>query len=735
LIWHWNLELKKVITMTLPIPNLDDRRFDDLSAELQARLLRQLPELTQIAPGDPVHAFVDLFAWLTETVIYRANRIPERQRRAFLNLLQIPLRPARPASGIVCIDSHEVQLPPLLRSESALKAGQVTFSTVGELQATPLELRVLVKHELDVSVLTAEGISLAQLRHQYGVEPTAFRPLSLTPGRDPITTVGTADGYLYLALALNKPKLIAQRDKVLQQLTGTILNIGLAPQTEIDGDVATTLAPRRLQWDLAWWPDAAKPDEATYLPLEVVADSSQGGRRAGVARLRLPRSAAMLALPDAIDPQFAGFEETPPETPADLAPGQLLFWLRLRCADDDLELGYIGVNAIDVEGVGIARDLIVGSGSGQPDQSITLPHRDIDENTIELDVEELRQFVPWRLVSHFAGNGPDDRVFTLDPSSGAVRFGDGIRGMRPYANARIRAAYYRYGGGGSGNLPSDAIKEITGGGGKLKLRHEWPTRGGVDRESVAAAEQRIPAFLGHRDRAVTGDDFAQLALDNPLRPVARANAIPGFFPGASLTAVRRDIPGVVSLFILPPVDPAVGVAPRPTAGMIREVYEYLSARTLIGSELYVLSPQYQPVAVALSIEVTDPATEQQTFHAVEEALLHYLWPLPPYGPRGAGWPLKRAVEINELRTQAGRVNGVEAVNGLRLFYQDLNTKQWRELTSGQALPLTDYQLPQLMAVSIQPGEAQPTPPRGFGPGVTPTGGKRSVPVPVIPDIC
>lgn len=271
--------------MPLPIPNLDDRRFDDLSAELQARLLRQLPELTQLSPGDPVHAFVDLFAWLTETVIYRANRIPERQRRAFLNLLQIPLRPARPARGIVCIDANgaDTHLPPLLRSETALKAGQVSFSTQGELQATPVELRVLVKSELDIGLLTAEGISLEQLRHQYRVEPAAFRPVNLIPGRDPLTSAGSVDGAFYLALTLNNKKLFAHRSKLLQQLAGIVLNIGLAPQTEIDGDIASTLMPRRLEWDLAWWPDPAKPLEMAYLPLEVVGDSSQGGRRAAPA--------------------------------------------------------------------------------------------------------------------------------------------------------------------------------------------------------------------------------------------------------------------------------------------------------------------------------------------------------------------------------------------------------------------------------------------------------------------
>ncbi|HGX93124.1 MAG TPA: putative baseplate assembly protein, partial [Candidatus Tenderia sp.] len=73
--------------MSYPIPNLDDRRFDDLVAEATERMQRHLPEVTHLPPGDPAHAFIDLFSWLTETILYRANLIPERQRLAFLNLL------------------------------------------------------------------------------------------------------------------------------------------------------------------------------------------------------------------------------------------------------------------------------------------------------------------------------------------------------------------------------------------------------------------------------------------------------------------------------------------------------------------------------------------------------------------------------------------------------------------------------------------------------------------------
>ena len=725
--------------MPLPLPDLDDRRFDDLVAELQQRLQRQVPELTALAPGDPAFALVDLFAWLTETILYRANRIPDRQRLAFLNLLALPLRPAHPARGVLCIDpsgGDGRSLAPLVRTETALAAGQIALTTVGELQPLPLELHVLVKRTLDAATLSAEGISLAQLRQQYGVEPAAFRPVRLTPPADTVTTAASLDDSLYLAFAVPKA-LVRKADAVRRLLAGVVLNLALAPADDLDGELAASLSPRRLDWDVAVWRDPANhPESVVWLPLETVADSSRGGRQAGVVRLRLPRDGSFLVVPSAIDPQFAGMGDTPPEAPADLAAGQLQCWLRLRSADGDgIELGYLGVNGVDVLAQGVARDVMLGIGTGRPEQSLALPDAAVDTSDVRIDVESAGRFEPWQQVDHFGAAGPDDAVYLVDGDSGSVRFGDGLRGRRPSDGLRIRASYYRFGGGTAGNLAPGAVQSVAVGGGRLKPRQEWPLRGGVDAETVAEAEQRIPAFLAHRERAVTAEDFAVLARDNPLRPVARADAAAGFLPGASLTAVRRNVPGVISVFVLPPAEPAFAAFPRPTAGTLRDVFEYLSPRTLLGTELYVLSLQYQPVSVAVSVEVVDPALEQQTFRAVEQALLAYLWPLPPHGVRGAGWPRGRAVDINELRTQASRVDGIEAVNGLRLFYQDLASGLWRELTGRLSLPLTDYQLPELMAVAVQSGEATPAPPRAFAPGTSTGGSTRAVPVPVIPDVC
>src|SRR6187399_2250533 len=78
-------------------PGLDDRRFDDLVEDLIARIPAHTPEWTHPRLGDPGRTLIELFAWLTDTLLYRVNLIPERQRLAFLRLLGQPMRPASAA--------------------------------------------------------------------------------------------------------------------------------------------------------------------------------------------------------------------------------------------------------------------------------------------------------------------------------------------------------------------------------------------------------------------------------------------------------------------------------------------------------------------------------------------------------------------------------------------------------------------------------------------------------------
>ncbi|MEW5755357.1 MAG: putative baseplate assembly protein [Pseudomonadota bacterium] len=725
--------------MPLPVPNLDDRRFDDLVAEAKARLATHLPELTQIAPGDPVHSFVDLFAWLTETILYRANLIPERQRRVFLNLLQIPLRPARAARGVVCVDASptSVLLPPLLTDGTQLKAGKQTLTAVGELQPTCVGLQVVIKKKMTATDLQAMGLTLQDLSEQFGLRkgetPTPFQPHRFDPVKETMTLTGSLDNAFYLACIVPR-QLESNLALVRQHLAGVILNIGIAPADALEGDSIHELAPRKLVWELA---STGEEGEPIYLPLDVLADSSNGGRQTGVVRLRLPKNSSLFQGFAATDPMFSGVGEQPPELADQVDAARVALWLRLRCPEHpDLQLGYLGLNAVDVLAQGLTQDRIVGMGTGQPDQVVALPDRQIDANTLQLDVEENGAWVRWQRVDFLAGQDAQAKVYTLDAQNGYVYFGDGVTaGRRPPQGARIRAAAYLFGGGTSGNLPAGTVKEIVNGSPRHKLRHEWPLTGGLDAETVEQAEKRIPQFLTHRNRAVTKEDFKLLTEANPVNPVARAEVRVGFLPGARIQAAREDVPGAVSVFVLPPGTPALGHTPKPTQGLLKDVFGYLLNRVLIGTELYVLSPQFVPVAVSVKVQVRDAETEQQTLRDVQYALVDYLWPLAPGGARATGWPMGASVRANELITQVARIDGVLAVNKLSLFIK--GAKGWRRLGENEEVQLKHYQLPELLGVRAETGTGAPALPDGIGTleGQATTSTSRGVPVPVIPDVC
>lgn len=742
--------------MVLPIPNLDDRNFDTLVKEARERLATHLPELTQIAPGDPAHAMIDVFAYLTETMLFRMNLIPERQRRAVMNLLQIPQRHARPAHGVVCVDAgpRHVSLPPLLREGAQLKAGKQQFTTIGELQATALSLSLSIKRALSNDELYQLGFDRQALAEQYGlrgsVQAEPFEPQQLLPGQQTLSLAPSLDKAFYLAMVLPKT-LRSHRQSVLENLAGTLLNIAIAPADDSEAEEISALPPRKLEWDLLTQDEAGN---ILALPLEIIADSSLGGRQSGIIRLRLLDNVALYQTLAVDDPMFAGVGDYPPELPVAISADRVAFWLRLRAPDEpELALGYLGVNGVEVSGLAVRSDTIIGSGTGNPDQIIKLPDSDITPDSLVLQVEEDNAWVAWQRVDFLLDLGARAKAYRLDPLAGVIYFGDGLEGgMRPAKGRRIRVARYMYGGGSSGNIGAGNINELLDNSGRLLVRHEWPTSGGLDAEAITQAEKRIPQYLSHRNRAVTEADFKVLCQNNPVNPVAKAEVLPGFLPGAHINAARQSVPGVVSLFVMPPRLPALREAPKPSRGLLKDVYRYLSERSLIGTELYVLSPEFVPLAVGVVIYVLDPQTQQETEQAVQTALIHYLWALPPGGARGEGWNMGTSVKASELATQVARVPGVRAVDGLELFAKDgsnntstntntnnsANNSRWRRLPDEQDLLLSPYQMPQLMGVSVlslsddvQGGRSAGLP-RGLEAEENASNG---IPAPVIPDVC
>jgi hypothetical protein len=88
--------------MTIAVPNLDDRRFADLVREAREQIALNAPEWTDLSVHDPGMVLVEAFAHLTEVMLYRLNRLPERAYVEFLNLLGVARHPPAAAWTELC---------------------------------------------------------------------------------------------------------------------------------------------------------------------------------------------------------------------------------------------------------------------------------------------------------------------------------------------------------------------------------------------------------------------------------------------------------------------------------------------------------------------------------------------------------------------------------------------------------------------------------------------------------
>jgi hypothetical protein len=75
------------------VPNLDDRTFVDLVRQARDRAAQSCPQWTDRSVHDPGMVLIEAFAYLTEVMLYRLNRLPEKAYVEFLNLLGVVRRP------------------------------------------------------------------------------------------------------------------------------------------------------------------------------------------------------------------------------------------------------------------------------------------------------------------------------------------------------------------------------------------------------------------------------------------------------------------------------------------------------------------------------------------------------------------------------------------------------------------------------------------------------------------
>lgn len=736
----------------MPIPHyrLDDRSFEDLVNEMLTRIPGHTPEWTNPRMGDPGRTLIELFAWLADTVLYRANLIPERQRLVFLRLLNIAMRPAIPATGLAVLEmANDKFTKPVPVPVYTTVKGPLDFETRGEITVLPLLGQVYVKRTPTPDELQSLQHVIDGLESVYDVATglpyitTALFSDGQADKKGFDFVADTVDGCLWIALLVTKTEnLAAVQAALARDNNGTkLLNLGLQPRLEIpqfDEDIGTPASARDI-WDWEITSSRKESDGSpAYLSLDVVVDSTESYSRQGIIRLELP-DVDDIGVPanDVTKDVNAGVGNRPPRIDDADTAARLFAWLRLRPVHHthSLALSWAGVNAVQIDQRKTISEVTVATSNGASNQVIQLPGQSVEPASLELQVEEPgRGFVQWHRTDDLYAAARDDRVYELDSEAGTVTFGNGVRGAVPAAGMRIRVTQMRYGGGPGGNLAAGNLTAVTHS--NLKVNQPVATTGGADAETLDDAELRIPAFLKHRDRAVTEDDFKRLAMDTPAVQLGRVEVLPKFKPQQR----RSDIPGVVSVMVLPKAPARIPPNPRPDRIILERVHAYLDSRRPLATEMYVIGVEYVPIGLAVAVSLRNGHARDRVLQAVRNALRDYLWPLAPGGAESAGWPLGQEVIQQELEVTAARVPGVRAVSGINLFVR--RNEEWVLVeasadTGVQRIDLLAWQLPELLAVVVEEGDTVPddlSQATGLGSGLRPDT-PAGIPIPVVPEVC
>ncbi len=625
--------------MSLPVPNLDDRRFQDIVDEAKRMIPRFCPEWTNHNLSDPGVALVELFAWMTELTLYRLNQVPDRQFTQFLNLVGIAPFPARPASvpltfWLSAVPEEPVLVPAGTEVATAEGAdGGVVFATVDDLRIDQPAL---------AAALTGNGEDnlrdvLPELR--YDRDAVACFPSQ---------PVRPEDAF-YLGFD--------------RSLAGQVI--------ELSFDTAASgvgLDPQRppIRWE-AWTGEF-------WVPATVHSDDTGGLNRDGTVVLMVPRLHEPLTLAN-----------------------QRRWWLRVRlveaAADQptyattplvrNVRAACLG-GTVRAEHSELVVDEVLGRATGEAGMTFSLAHAPVlprrdDEFVLVAGGGTGTDGVArlWREVPDFSASGPDDTHVVWDDAAGVIRFGPAVRypdgtvrhhGAVPPSGATISVARYRHGGGSAGNVGAGTLTMMRVGIPFVdRVENLAPARGGVDPEAVDNVKERGPLTLRAGERAVTAGDFERLALESTTE-VARARCLPATRPGEPVRVLL--VPRLAAPPDLHTIDD-FALDDR----LYQTVQRYLDERRVIGSVVELTAPYYVGLSVVTMVRAATGRPPTLVRQRVLDALYAHLSPVPSPDGSHAGWAWGAPVTSAGLTNLVAELDGVAGVDELVCFEVDLRSGQ------------------------------------------------------------
>jgi len=640
----------------LPAPNLDDRRFQDLVDDAKRMVQRRCPEWTDHNVSDPGVTLIETFAFMTDQLLYRLNRVPDRLYIKFLELIGVRLLPPTPARVPVTfwLATPAVSIIPIQPGTEVSTVRTdideaIVFATVEELRIIPCKLDRVATGGADAVSPTSEDEWVD--RTDQVKLATQFAAFQTTP------EVGDC---LYIALSEAVPCCA-----VALQVTCHIDGVGVDPENP------------PLVWE-AW-------NGTGWDPCEVDHDDTGGLNRDGQIVLHVPRTHVVSVFRE----ERGGF-------------------LRARIVEADPgQPSYTSsplIHGMSASTVGGTTDAVhaelvpnepVGSSDGTPGQRFRTLRAPVlaGGGPVVLESTSEEGWEEWTEVTEFADSGSDDRHYAFDPVHGEIMLGPAVRqvdgtydqyGFVPPKGTDFRMAMYTVGGGSGGNVARRTISILrTAIPYVSRVENREPAQGGVDGETLDEAKARGPIVLRTRSRAVTAEDY-ELLTKQAAPEVARVKC---------LTAGEGPDAGSVKVLLVPASasDP-VGIEFDQlllSEETLRKVADRLDEARLIGTRVLVEPPMYQGVTVVARVVAAPRASVSRVEQDCLTALFRYLNPLVG-GASGEGWAWGRDVQAGDIFGVLQQVRGVDIVNDVRVYGANPVTRERGEAT--QRIELTPASL-------------------------------------------
>jgi hypothetical protein len=650
-------------------PDLDDRNWQKIVAEAQALIPQYAPEWTDHNPGDLGITLIELFAWMVEGMIYRLNRVPEKNYLAFLNLLGITRDPPTPAEADITFkigDDSVVTVPPgtqVSTSPGETEEG-IVFETEHELNAVNLQ-KCLFRLGLDDHDYTIEMTK----------EPFASVVLTISPPQD---------GTLFLGF----------KKSTTRMLTLTFRISEVNPPDSVKWTCSTDFQPEK-------WEQITPTMNQTY-----------NFSASGTVGLSIP--AKWKDVPLGLDP-----------TP------QRFYWIGIHFKNFankpvSFRLERAAANIVRAVNTLTVRKEFLGKSTGEPFQVFALKKNPLYQdvraedplNHLVISVKEnaAAEWEDWTWVEDFdPGNG---KQYRCNPVTGEISFGNylpqiseegqgsnssltgtqtGVLGPTPSQGSgrippqgsELVAKSYRYVAGQSeGNVAAQTIKIHRGiAPGVLAVTNEQKAFGGSDWEKLEETMRRAPQSLKIRDRAVTAEDYEYL-VRRASTDVAKVRCFPPRKenPYQFKNEPFDRSPGKVNLIIVPDDRPAR--QPAPTTELIAEINRYLDARRTLTSILVApWPPFYVEIKVARATVFVDPGKDTEMIKmSIQQRLYEFLHPLTG-GPEGKGWEIGQDLFLPDVFKVIEAIAEVRYVQELKLGALSGDVQ-----ISGMRVSIPDYQL-------------------------------------------